>query len=332
MENSNSEKKKREHESIQNSMQNLSIPSSSDSHISCDHHGKQIREAEQQPHEALFLILAYLPLYELLVMSEVCIALREAVSRDVLPWLNIFVPKILCSRVSDEALMKITSKSDGRLTTLSLINCVKITDVGLQRVIQNNPFIDQLYVPGCTGLTAEGVTRAVEILSQHNHTLKALHINGIYNITKHHLITLQSHLKPDPANKNQQNQKRILYHQYRNSPVNQGCDRKIDVEICPRCDEVRLVFDCSRATCKLCSMFKLQAVCRGCNLCIPRCVVCGGCVEPEEMVRDVGSDVLCAGCWLSLPKCSFCNSCRQHDLQSSCPGPVSNGFVCDVRI
>ncbi|KAH7570913.1 hypothetical protein JRO89_XS05G0221700 [Xanthoceras sorbifolium] len=159
MENSNSEKKKREHESIQNSMQNLSIPSSSDSHISCDHHGKQIREAEQQPHEALFLVLAYLPLYELLVMSEACIALREAVSRDVLPWLNIVVPKILCSRVSDEALMKITSKSDGRLTTLSLINCVKITDVGLQRVIQNNPFIDQVvgfHFPNVVSVTVVG--------------------------------------------------------------------------------------------------------------------------------------------------------------------------------
>ncbi|KAH7570914.1 hypothetical protein JRO89_XS05G0221800 [Xanthoceras sorbifolium] len=336
MENSDTDEK-REHEAIQNSMQNMSIISSSDSHISSDHHDKQIREVEQQPHEALFLVLAYLPLYELLVMSEVCMALREAVSKDVLPWLNIIVQKPLSSRVSDEILMKITSKSNGRLTTLALIRCVQITDDGLRRVIQKNPFIDKLLIPGCTSLTPEGITRAVETLSQQNHTLKTLHINGIYNISKHHLETLESRLKPNPPmhENHQQNQKRpFLYHQYRNSPLNKEVDRNIDVEICPRCDEVRLVYDCSRAVCKRIRKASFRADCRGCDICIPRCVECGGCVESEDMELAVCFDVLCSDCWLLLPKCNFCNRpyCKQHtNLQSSPPGPGStSGFVCDV--
>ncbi len=75
------------------------------------------------PHEALFLVIAYLPLFELLAMSEVCMSLRDAVQKDVLPWLNIIVERPLSLRLSDEILMMITSKATGRLKTLVLMNC-----------------------------------------------------------------------------------------------------------------------------------------------------------------------------------------------------------------
>lgn len=324
MEISAESEEKRNNEAIQKSMQNMSIVSSS--------HEMPVKEGEEPP-EAVFLVLAYLPLYELLVMSEVCRALRAAVSKDVLPWLNIIVQKPLSWRLSDDILLKITSKSNGRLSTLALINCIKITDGGLLRVIQNNPFIDKLYIPGCSGLTPEGITRAVNILSQQNHTLKILHINGIYSITKHHLNTLQSHLKADTVRQSQQNQKPFLYHQYRNSPVNKEGDRSLNVEVCPRCDAVRLVYDCSRVICKQIRRDWFRADCRGCHMCIARCVECGGCVESEEMEQAVCLDVLCSDCWLLLPKCSFCNRpyCKQHSsLQISPPGPASTGFVCEV--
>ncbi|TXG57179.1 hypothetical protein EZV62_018492 [Acer yangbiense] len=307
----------REHEAIEKSIQSMSINVSSSDSL----------------HEALFLVLAYLPVYELVVMSEVCMALREAVSKDVLPWLNIIVQNPLSSRLSDDILIKITSKSNGRLTTLALIKCVNITDDALQRVIQNNPFIHKLYIPGCTGLTPEGITIALEILSQQNHTLNILHINGIYNITKHHFKTLQSHLKPALHDQ----KKPFLYHQYRNSPVNKEGDRNIDVEICPRCDEVRLVYDCSRATCyKQMRKVWFKTDCKGCLICIARCVECGGCVDSEEMEQAVCFDVLCTDCWLLLPKCNFCNRpyCNQHsNLQSSPPGDQgssTSGFVCQI--
>lgn len=131
-----------EQEAMETSMKMMSIrPSSSISSVD------SINEEEPRPpHEALFLALAYLPLFELLAMSVVCLSLRDAVNKDILPWLNIIVDRPLNRRLSDEILMKITSKANGRLTTLALINCVRITNAGLQRVIEKNPFIKKVCV------------------------------------------------------------------------------------------------------------------------------------------------------------------------------------------
>lgn len=98
------------------------------------------------PHEALSLISAYLPLFELLAMSGVCTSLRDAVNKDVLSWLDIVVKSPLNLRLSDEILMKITSKANGRLTTLALMDCAKITDDGLQRVVERNPLINKVWM------------------------------------------------------------------------------------------------------------------------------------------------------------------------------------------
>lgn len=103
-------------------------------------------EEPEQPHEALFFVLAYLPVYELLSISEACISLRDAVKNDVLPWLKILVQRPLNYRLSDEILMELTSMANGKLRTLALVNCVKITDDGLQRVVERNPLIDKVLV------------------------------------------------------------------------------------------------------------------------------------------------------------------------------------------
>lgn len=123
-----------EHEAVDNSAQKEPIlPSDA------------INEKEAgPPHEALFLILTYLPLFELLAMNQVCTSLRDAVNKDVLSWLNIIVDKALSLKLSDEILMKITSKANGRLRTLALMNCAKITDNGLQQVVEQNPLISKV--------------------------------------------------------------------------------------------------------------------------------------------------------------------------------------------
>lgn len=93
------------------------------------------------PHEALFLAVAYFPLFELLATKEACKSLRDAVSNDILPWLDIIVKKPLNSRITDDILIEITSKAKGRLRTLALINCGKITHDGLQQVVEKNPLL-----------------------------------------------------------------------------------------------------------------------------------------------------------------------------------------------
>ena len=129
----------KEHEAVDEVTQKVpTLPPSSNSCMSSQ------KVHARPPHEALFLVLAYLPLYELLSISEVCVSLRDAVQKDVLPWLNIIVERPLNLRLNNEILMKITSKAIGRLKTLALINCFKISDDGLQWVVDRNPHINKV--------------------------------------------------------------------------------------------------------------------------------------------------------------------------------------------
>ncbi len=182
----------------------------------------------------------------------------------------------------------------------------------------------QLYIPACTGLTPEGVIRAVKTLSEHHHSLRSLRIHGIYNIKKDHLHTILSYLQMKLPQQEQQRQLPILFH-HRNFSVfrNQESEPLIDVDICPKCNHVRMVYDCPRETCR--------RGCKGCNFCIPRCEECGGCIESEELELTACGDNLCSKCWLQLPKCNFCNQpyCKLHtNQQHRLSG--SSGFVCDV--
>ncbi|KAG6650524.1 F-box protein SKIP28 isoform X3 [Carya illinoinensis] len=227
------------------------------------------------PHEALFLVLAYLPLFELLAMGEVCMSLRDALHKDVLPWLNIIVERPLNLRLTDEILENITSKAIGRLKTLALMNCVKITDDGLQSVIDRN--------------------------------------HGI--------------------NKVQQRQQPMLFHRRNSSMFSNESEPLIDVDICPKCKDVRMVYDCPREACKRKNKKLMQptAGCKGCNLCIPRCEECGGCLESEEIEETACGDGLCSECWLQLPKCNFCNrpNCNRHTNRQY-KHSSSSGFVCEI--
>jgi len=105
---------------------------------------EQEQDEAKPPHEAMFLVLTYLPVYEVVLMSQVCTSLRDAVNNDILPWLNVTVERPLSWRINDEILLKVTSKANGRLKILTLINCMHVTDEGLQRVVEQNPLIDKV--------------------------------------------------------------------------------------------------------------------------------------------------------------------------------------------
>ncbi|CAA0841404.1 F-box protein SKIP28 [Striga hermonthica] len=283
-------------------------------------------EQGSPPNEAIFFVLAYLPLFELLAMARVCKSLRDAINDDILPWLKLVVGPPLNWRLSDEILTKITSKAEGRLRVLALINCVKITDDGLLRVVAQNSHISKILVPGCTSLTPEGIIKAVEILSQNNHRLKRLQINGIYGIRRRDLETLstlidQTHLRTHMT----------LYHEHKSLSTLQliKIDEPIDVDVCPKCNQVGIVYDCPQNLCQR----KQVRECKGCENCIIRCVECGVCVSstqgPEEALC---SDTLCLDCWLRLPKCNFCNKpyCKRHGDERAISVSRSSGFLCDA--
>ncbi|XP_075518619.1 F-box protein SKIP28-like [Primulina tabacum] len=277
-------------------------------------------EQRSSPHEAIFFVLTYLPLFELLSMSQVCRSLGDAINNDILPWMQLVVDRPLNFRISDDILMRIASKSKGQLQVLALLNCVKITDDGLLRVVAQNSFISKLYVPSCTNLSTEGIITAVRFLAQTNPNLNCLRINGIYGIKKQELKTLQELINPNL--KSRPNQSKIFYHKKLPTLLHEGTYHSIDVEVCPICDEVRMVFDCPRLVC--------GKKCRGCDLCIPRCKECGICFNGiDELEEAACVDSLCLDCWLKLPKCSFCNKpyCNEHaGSQLTLVG--SEGFVC----
>lgn len=292
---------------------------------------------------ALYFVLKYLPLHELLVMTRVSRTLRDVVNHDTLLWLDIIIDKPLNRRVSDYTLMQLASKANGRLRRLGLVNCDKLKDDGLQFLVENNPLLEKLYLPGCTGLTPEGIIRSVRILTQRNSQLKSLKINGIYHLNKDHIATLESCLQVSTTTKqlNSQNRAPQFYQNYKkSSQCNDLLDdthhHPIDVEICPRCNEVKMVFDCPRKMCIEKVETNKQSVCRGCYLCIPRCEECGVCIEneEEEQGETLCAENLCLNCWLQLPKCSFCNRpyCRRHADEYLQRNPDLNtaGFVCEI--
>lgn len=202
-----------------------------------------------QPHEAMFLILPYLPLFELLSMTQVCKSFRDALKHDILPWLNIVVDKPLNNRFSDDFLVKIMSKAKGRLRIVAMKNCFKITDDGLLQVIASNPHVTKLYLQGCTGLTIEGVIGAVKLLTKPPHRLKYLAISGIYNVKTEDFQTLCqlmgiNQMQMKQGKNNYYDRRRELY------AFKQESQPSIDVDICPKCGEIREVFDCPRDSCK----------------------------------------------------------------------------------
>ncbi|KAJ4888479.1 F-box protein SKIP28 [Raphanus sativus] len=235
-------------------------------------------------HEVLLIVLPYLhSLFELLSMTGVSRSLRDAIRDETALWTKIVVEQPLSSRLTDDILWEITTKSAGKLNTLILRHCLRITDMGLRRVVDANPLIRKIIVPGCTELTPEGIIGCVESLTK----METLHINGVHRFTKDHLSALSTHLPHEGA---------------------------VDVEVCPKCDQVMMIPSCSRASCN--RGRRHERKCRGCWFCVPRCTECSVCLGSDTEIQEAacGGDSLCLECWLVLPKCRFCNKpyCSSH--------------------
>ncbi|KAL5708417.1 hypothetical protein ACHQM5_019213 [Ranunculus cassubicifolius] len=274
---------------------------------------EEIKPIGSQPHDALFFVLAYLNFLDLLKCSRVCKSFKDAVDNDVLLWFDFIVEPPLNLKITDDVLLKFTDKAQGRLRSLGITNCVRITDGGLQRVIEKNPNITKLYIQSCTQMTPDGILKVVESSNK----LEMIRVENIYSLKKNHLQTLYSSLNIKP-----QDQKPNIYLEANSNPV--------DIEICPKCSDVRLVFQCLREKCKSKNERPLSA-CKGCLFCVPRCEGCGGCVDQEETGETACADVVCLDCWLKLPKCNLCNKpyCNRHLESIELSNPNSSGFVCE---
>lgn len=196
----------------------------------------------------------------------------------------------------------------------------------------------QLYVPGCTSLTAEGIIRVVEMLVEHSRKPVHLKINGIYNINSEHLDTIHTLIQLNHTQQKQRKQMCNFYHNRHQYLLNfkeeNETNPDLDIDTCLKCSKVRMVFDCPEQMCRRKSEANLLSACRGCQYCIPRCEECGRCVtDPEERddAEAVCNDILCMECWLQLPKCNFCNKpyCNLHVQQKHNLSETS-GFLCEA--
>ncbi|XVF85168.1 hypothetical protein PTKIN_Ptkin17bG0096600 [Pterospermum kingtungense] len=259
------------------------------------------------PHEALSLALGYLGVRDLFVVEKVCTSLRSTVQNDPLLWRSIHVDQPLNEKLTDDALLQITSRAQGTLQCLSLVGCQRITDEGLKRVVENNPKLIKLSVPGCTRLTIEGILNSLKALKSMGALgVKYLRIGGLYGVTQEHFEELKLLLGMD-------NQIQPIVHKphfYHRGNVYISCedDRAIDIEMCPRCQNMRLVYDCPAEGCQ---QEHAAQLCRACTLCITRCVQCGRCINDGEYEETFCLELLCSDCWkLQLSKCQE----RQHRM------------------
>ena len=141
--------------------------------------------------------------------------------------------------------------------------------------------------------------------------LKQLRVRNIYGLTVEHLEYLKNMIGVGT----QFPSTPIRPQYYHNGHYFSNCpdERPIDVEECPKCSNVRIIYDCTRERCQQRRGNNLQE-CRACILCIVRCEECGRCINDNEYEETFSLDFLCSCCWLRLPKCTECNrpGCGRH--------------------
>ncbi|XP_065878881.1 F-box protein SKIP14 [Euphorbia lathyris] len=261
--------------------------------------GDKVKEVQEggDPHDGLFYVLSYLGVDSLLVVERVCKSLRDAVRGDSLLWRSIHVDHPLNLKLTDEALVKLTTRAQGTLQCLSLVECIKITDNGLKQVLDSNPSLTKLGVPRCVRLSIDGILSNMRLLkSSGTLKIKQLRIGGIFCVTKEQFEELKFILDADDDR--QLKVSRPCYYHLGQLYVSLDDDRAIDIEMCPKCQKVRLVYDCPAKGCQ--GKDTSQELCRACTLCIARCIYCGCCVDDSNYEETFCLDFLCVVCFKSL--------------------------------
>ncbi|KAE8730153.1 Restriction endonuclease [Hibiscus syriacus] len=268
--------------------------------VSVDQENEEFQDCEDfceghegAPHEALILALGYLGVQDLFVIENVCTSLRSIVQNDPLLWRSIHIDPPLNEKITDEVLLRITSRCQGSLQCLSLVDCQRITDEGLKHMVENNPKLVKLSVPGCTKLSVDGILNSLKALkSMGSQGVKQLRIGSLYGVTRMHLEELKFLLDVD----NQIQQVEFKPHFYSRRNVYLPCedDRAIDIEMCPRCKNMRLVYYCPAEGCQ--QKGHAAQSCRACIICVARCVQCGRCFNDSEYEENFCLELLCSDC------------------------------------
>ncbi|KAI3713265.1 hypothetical protein L1987_71839 [Smallanthus sonchifolius] len=193
---------------------------------------------------------------------------------------------------NDDSLLRITSRANGSLQSLSLVKCLKITDLGLKNVFQQNLGLIKLNVVGCNGLSMEGLLNNMKSIGGgriKRLQIRRLQISGLHNITMDQFQELDKLLSLNNQNKPGSPKPRF----YHGGQLYLSLDdnRPTDIEACPKCHQLRQVYDCPAASCN-----RKHSNCRACTFCIPRCTSCGCCFNERDYIETFCLDLLCLDC------------------------------------
>ncbi|KAK0575009.1 hypothetical protein LWI29_032545 [Acer saccharum] len=245
------------------------------------------------PHAALSFALAYLGVHDLLVVEKVCRSLCNTVRSDPLLWRSIHIDQPLNEKITDDVLLQLTNRAQGNLQYLNLVECARITDDGLKCVLESNPRLTKLSVAGCTRLSADGIVSSLKAFkSMGAQGMKHLRIAGVYGVTQKHFEELTLLLGADSPM--QLNVYKPHYYYRGNFYLSCEDDRAIDIEMCPLCQNLKLVYDCPAEGCQ--GKENPAQMCRACILCIARCAQCGRCLNDSEYEETFCLELLCSYC------------------------------------
>ncbi|GAA0161291.1 ATP synthase [Lithospermum erythrorhizon] len=246
-----------------------------------------------RPPEALNYALNYLSVEDLLSVERVCKSLRDSAQNDPLLWRNIHIDHPLSYKITDDGLVRLTNRALGRLQSLSLLKCFKITSNSLKQVLQNNPSITKLSVTGCIKLRIDDLLCNLRVFKSVNPPgIKHLRVAGLLGLKIEHFEELK-HLLGLKDYMQSSSHKPRFYH---DGEMNLSLDdaRAIDLETCPRCLNIREVYDCPAVSCQ--GKKKPAQSCRACSLCIPRCFRCGRCLSDRDYEENFFFFLHCLDC------------------------------------
>ncbi|KAJ8549878.1 hypothetical protein K7X08_033585 [Anisodus acutangulus] len=152
----------------------------------------------------------------------------------------------------------------------------------------------RLSVPGCVKLTIDGILSNLKILKTAGKTrLKYLGIYGLFGVTNQHIEEIKLLTGVDDSKLPTTRKPQIFGgDQLR---ITSDDDRATDIEVCPKCQQLELVYDCPSESCQK----KQSAIqlCRACTTCIARCFNCECCLNNCDYEELFSFELLCLDCW-----------------------------------
>lgn len=175
---------------------------------------------------------------------------------------------------------------------LNVLGCLKV-NIFYYWFVTDCFFFLQLNVQGCMKLTIDGIVDCLKSYKLVAVTgIKHLRVHAILGVTQKHFEELKSLLGIDD---NLQNNHMPCFLLQGSPHLSNDDDRPIDIDMCPRCQNPRLVYDCPVRDCQ--GKDHTTQVCRACTLCIARCVQCGKCLNDEKYEETFFLEKVCSDCW-----------------------------------